>query len=531
MYSKFLFSMLLFASNFASAQQSNAPIDVLQYQFSVRLSDRSDTIEGEAVIRLKVIKGTPSVTFDLTSLQRNGKGMRVLSVTGNNKYIHQNDQLTISDGALIPGNIREYTIRYEGIPADGLIIGKNKFGKRVFFADHWPDRARNWLPCVDHPADKAMVAFSITAPEHYQVVANGVQKEESSLENAMKITRYEESTPLPTKVMVIGVADFAVQYAGDVASIPVYSWIYPEEKKNGFFDYAQAVEILPFFINRVGPYGYRKLANVQSKTRFGGLENANAIFYHENSITGNRTSTSLLAHEIAHQWFGNMVTEKEWAHVWLSEGFATYLTICFMEETYGKDTAQYMLREDRDQIIDFARKDDRTVVDSSVKDYMRLLNVNSYQKGGWILHMLRNETGDTTFWKILQAFYATYKGKNADSEDLIRIANETSGKDLTAFFRQWLYQPGLPSMQIHWKFDKEKNQASVHIKQEQAALFSFPLELEFHSPETMQSYKKCFTIDQREETFSVDLPFQPSQLKADPDLKLLFHCLIKGNNP
>ena len=146
--------------------------------------------------------------------------------------------------------------------------------------------------------------------------------------------------------MVIGVADFAVNLAGMIDNcIPVYSWVFPEDRDKGFYDYAQAMEILPFFIKNVGPYGYKKLANVQSKTTFGGLENANTIFYHENSIDGTRKSETLLAHEIAHQWFGNMATEKSFAHLWLSEGFATYMTILYMENKYGADTATRCLKK------------------------------------------------------------------------------------------------------------------------------------------------------------------------------------------
>src|SRR6266700_4268795 len=199
--------------------------------------------------------------------------------------------------------------------------------------------------------------------------------------------------------MVIGAAGFAVQYSGTINGTPVYSWVYPENKEKGFYDYAQAVDILPFYIKHVGPYAYEKLANVQSKTIFGGMENAGAIFYSENTVTGTRVSESLLAHEIAHQWFGDMATETDWSHLLLSEGFATYMTILYFENKYGPDTARSMRTEDRNQVIEFAKKYKKPVVDSSVTNYMELLNANSYQKGGWILHMLRMEAGDSAFWK------------------------------------------------------------------------------------------------------------------------------------
>ena len=165
--------------------------------------------------------------------------------------------------------------------------------------------------------------------------------------------------------MVIGVADFAVNLSGVVDNcIPVYSWVYPEDRDKGFYDFALTAEMLSYFIKNVGPYGYKKLANVQSKTMFGGLENANAIFYNENYVTGTRNYEETFAHEIAHQWFGNMATEKSFAHLWLSEGFATYMTILYFENKYGTDTAINMLKEDRSQVIAFSKESNKAIVDT-----------------------------------------------------------------------------------------------------------------------------------------------------------------------
>ena len=265
---------------------------------------------------------------------------------------------------------------------------------------------------MDHPSDKASVDFIVTAPDHYQVVSNGLQTEETNLPNHFKITHYTETVPLATKVMVIGVADFAVNLSGNVDCIPVYSWVYPENKDKGFYDYALADNILPFFIKNVGPYAYKKLANVQSKTRFGGMENASAIFYFENSVVGDRKVEALLTHEIAHQWFGNSATEKNWQHIWLSEGFATYMTHLYLENKYGLDTLLKRMKTDRNDVIEFSKKKNTPVVDTTItKNFMELLNTNSYQKGGWILHMLRRKLGDEIFWKGIKKYYADYAGR------------------------------------------------------------------------------------------------------------------------
>jgi aminopeptidase N len=418
-------------------------------------------------------------------------------------------------------------ITYEGIPADGLVITKNKYGHRVFFADNWPNRAHNWLPCVDHPADKASLDFIVTAPAHYQVIANGVKLEDTTYNNQLRRTHYTETTPLSTKIMVIGVAEFAIQQSGTVNNIPISSWVYPEEKDKGFYDYALAVDILPWFIKNVGPYAFKKLANVESTTIFGGMENASAIFYSdETSITGTRKSESLLTHEIAHQWFGDMATEADWSHLWLSEGFATYMTILYFEQKHGLDTAKQMLIKNRNMVIDFAKKKLRPVVDSSVINYMELLNANSYQKGGWVLHMLRRQLGDELFWKGIQTYYNRYSGKNAVTGDLCKAMEDVSGKSLQSFFQQWLFRAGQPKLDITWKYNTAKKEVNITVIQQQGELYQFPLELLIGNNEIKQ-----MAISNRETSVTFPATAKPAAIIVDPNINLLYEGSIKEAKP
>lgn len=522
---KLPFLFLVVISICSYAQKPDASIDVLHYTFNVTLNDTTDVIEGHALIAFKVLKPVKSIVLDLISLGDNKKGMAVSSVLDGQplSFQHSNNNLKISFNTLLPVGVeKEIEVFYKGIPKEGLIIGNNKFSHRGFFADHWPDRARNWLPCVDHLADKAMVDFIITAPDHYQVIANGIQVEESTLGNHQKLTHFKETVPLPTKVMVIGVADFAVQLAGTVDCIPVQSWVYPESKGDGFEDYSDAVKILPFYINNIGPYGYKKLANVQSKTTYGGLENASAIFYYENSVTGTHVSESLMAHEIAHQWFGNMATEKEWAHVWLSEGFATYMTNLYMESQYGRDTLVAMLKKQRAETIAFSKKSSRPIVDSSITNLMQLLNTNSYQKGGWILHMLRVQLGDSTFWKGIRTYYERFAGKNASTEDLQKAFEDVSGKPLGYYFKQWLYTPGHPLLDISFTYDAEKKMASFTILQKQPTPFIFPLELQIVGGTDDGTLTKSLQVKEKETHFNLPMSEAPLKIVVDPNVKLLF---------
>jgi aminopeptidase N len=506
---------------FSVVAQSSS-IDVLHYQYNIELTDESDTIKGKAIIRFKMLQPGKTVFFDLASAKRRGKGMQVTGVYEKQTklvYTHVNNKLQISFSDTCGSTNKEIMVHYAGVPADGLIIGKNKYGDRTFFSDNWPNRAHQWIPCHDVPNDKASVEFIVTAPNHYQVISNGIQAEETDLDKSRKKTHWKEVIPIPTKVIAIGAARFAVkQYSDSSHCVPVTAWVYPQDKDKGFYDYAIAKNILQFFSDYIGPYAFQKLANVQSKTIFGGMENASAIFYDELLVTGNRQSEALIAHEIAHQWFGNMATEKSFAHLWLSEGFATYLAHIYMNQQYGQDTFMKRLQNDRMDIIAFSKRWNRPVVDS-VSALMDLLNANSYEKGSWVLHMLRQEVGDSLFRKIVQTYYQQYKGSNADTWDFKRVAESVWGEDLEAFINQWLFQPYLPKLQVSWK--QRGNEITISVLQKQSVVFNFPLQMGIIAEGSNTKLEKL-VITKREETFKIPISSKAKQVLLDPLVNLLF---------
>jgi aminopeptidase N len=502
----------------ASGQHNNA--DVQHYNISLTLHDGTDKVNAVTSVTVRFLQDVNSLHLDLVGRSTNDTGMLISAVTeGKKRLAFRQDRggvyLTLRAKK---GESHTYTIAYAGIPADGLIISRNKFGKRTFFTDNWPNRAHHWLPSVDHPADKAAVDFNIVAPDHYTVVANGVKTEETQLPGRLKRTRYTEKVPLPTKVIAVGVADFAVHHSADVQGIPVYSYVFPENKEKGFQDYATAGEILAFFIDKLGPYPYKKLANIQSKTIYGGMENASAIFYAEESV-GSRHIEELLAHEIAHQWFGDGITETSWEHVWLSEGFATYMTHLYMENKYGSDTLMAALETDRRKVISFSTHRHTPVVDTSARyDYTQLLNANSYQKGGWVLHMLRRQVGDTTFWKGIRTYFAAYNGRNANTSDFKTIMEAASGEDLTIFFQQWLYTPQLPQLVVDRVTGKDGQSTVFTIRQLQQPFFTFPLEYTVDGDTTIHK------IMIRDGATPVTVPGvnDTVHIRLDPHVNLLF---------
>jgi len=514
----FLVYTLTFLLNSTFFCQINQ-IDVKEYRFNIHVTDAHDSIFIQETVEFLWLDKTKTPCLNLTSVKKNGKGMKINKIEKGGKkieFIHKMDTIYLT-GLTYSEELFELEINYSGIPVDGLVIGKNKYGNRTFFGDNWPTRAQNWMACNDHLSDKAKVYFSVTAPSHYQVIANGIHQSTISISEAEKSWNYYSDIELPTKVMVIGIADFSVKWN---EKHYVSSWVYPENEKGGFYDFDLAPAILDFFNDYIAPYPFSTLANVQSTTRFGGMENAGCIFYDENAINGTRSSEALIAHEIAHQWFGNSATESHWPHLWLSEGFATYLTLIYQEKVKGNKFFKQELEQDRKQIIAFAMSYPNPVIDSIQRDLMKLLNANSYQKGSWILHMLRKKVGDKTFQTILQTYYSNYKFSNASSADFERVAEQASGMELTAFFNQWLRKPGIPQLSVRLSI-KKKNITGLIIQLQNYEVYEFPLQLKINFIDG-SSELETIQVSEKVTQFKKSYSKKISSFVLDPNVELLF---------
>ncbi len=519
----FLLAFLFVAGN---AHAQSTTIDVEHYAFHLELSDDDNTIKGRTEVTVRFTQpDVRAFSLDLIG-DGDGQGMTVASVTRDKESVpfsQANNQVNIELPAPAAANtVQTYSISYQGTPEDGLIIAKNKYGERTFFGDNWPNRARHWLPTNDHPSDKATVEFIVTAPEHYQVIGNGVMLEESDLLDGTRRTHWRTDIPIPTKVTVIGAAQFAVQHAGEFKDIPIQHWVYPQDREAGFHDFGVTNPIMAFFEGNIGPYAYEKLANVQSKARYGGMENASNIFYSEKAISGTRANEGLVAHEIAHQWFGNSATEADWQHIWLSEGFATYFTQLYMEHTYGRERLVSGMQNARKSVLAFyERAPNAPLVNPDITDPNRHLNANSYQKGGWVLHMLRHRIGDEAFWKGIKTYYATYRDGNATSEQLQKEMEQASGQDLDSFFKQWLYQAGQPKLEGTWSFDRSKKQVVLTLAQtQQTPQFNTPLDIALIMAD---GTKKIETIEleRQKNTYTLASNEAPASVELDPETWLL----------
>jgi aminopeptidase N len=273
-----------------------------------------------------------------------------------------------------------------------------------------------------------------------------------------------------------------------------------------------------------GPYPYEKLAHLQSSTRFGGMENASAIFYSDRAFRNNGVSYGLLAHETAHQWFGDAVTEREWSHAWLSEGFATYLAALYTHKSRGDSAFRVQMRGTRETVLNAPVVANRPVIDTIETSLMALLNANSYQKGGWVLHMLRDEVGDSAFFQGVRTYQARHRHSTALSDDL-RVAIEAyARKDLKPFFAQWLTRPGYPELQVAWKHDAAKGQLIATIAQGgRFGNFAFPLTVEYTGTDGVTKRARVQVPAQAsgEVVVATGVRAAPTRVRFDPDVQLL----------
>lgn len=525
---------LAFIPALADRYPKNPKVDVLHYSFRIELSDGADEIKCKEDIEVRFAdSGVSALRFDLVNISdaSGGKGMKVSQVIADGRtlsFTHENNELIFS---LPTASIRQqkttYTIIYSGVPATGLRIADNKYGDRTFFSDNWPDKGRNWLCLVDHPSDKATCEFIVTAPSHYQVVSNGLKVEESFISGDMKLTHWKQSVPIAPWLYVLGAARFAIQYVDTFDHKSIETWVYYQDRNNGFYDFAEPTkDVLEFYSAMIGPFVYEKLANIQSNSVSGGMEAASAILYSENSVVGDRNERwrTVVIHEIAHQWFGNAVTEYDWDDVWLSEGFATYFTLLFIEHQYGKEAFAKGLAGSRKTVLDFeARNPNYRIVHDNLSDMSKVTSSHTYQKGSWVLHMLRGMMGNDKFWKGIRAYYGKYMNGNASTTDFMQEMEQASGLDLKIFFDQWLYKGGIPKLEGTWKFNSNKKQIEILLNQVQSGvnLFHMPLQIGVYPTSGAAPVFKTVQIGEKQNTFIVPWDSPPAEVRLDPDVWVL----------
>ena len=462
--------------------QETAPAFVpVHYDIDMDLPESGATIKADVTIDLVRRGRVDSVTLDLLKLHV----QRVEVDRRPTRFARTDSTIVVH----VPPSARDTVqvrVVYGGAPSDGLIASQDSAGRWTYFGDNWPNRARYWIAGIDRPDAKATVTWTVTAPVSKTIVANGVEIEKRVLGTAQHqrvLSRWRESKPIPLYLMVIAAAplvkfdlgETACGHAETTRCVQQSVYVAPEQQKVVPGAFAKAGDIVEFYARLIAPFPYEKLAHLQSRTRFGGMENASAIFYADAPFHRTGLREGIIAHETAHQWFGDAVTERTWPHLWLSEGFATYLAALYTQHAHG-DSAflNEMLRLRGEILNDTGSVTKRPVIDTIETNLLDLLNTNSYQKGGFVLHMLRSQLGDSAFFRALRDYYVAHKDGNALSDDLRLALERVSGKDLRGFFDEWLRRPGYPEIEVSAE-DDATGMVAVVKQHDRFGFFEFPL--------------------------------------------------------
>ena len=507
-------------------------VDVLDYAITLDLPDRGSAIDGRAVLSIRRSAPVDTLLLDLVSLRVDSVLVDGQPVT----FARTDSVIRIPIGRVV-GDSFSVVVRYGGEPKDGFIIRTDSAGRWTGFGDNWPNRARNWIPGIDHPSDKATVTWTVRAPSERTVVANGELVEVSPIGAraggpARTLTRWREGRPIPLYLMVIAAAPLVYYDLGrDGCGVGEFDgcvrqsvYVYPELRDYLPGPFANAPGILRLFSELVGPFPYEKLAHLQSSTRYGGMENAGAIFYSDGAFRRRSLRPGLIAHETAHQWFGDAVTEREWSHVWLSEGFATYFEKLWVERFAGDSAFRAEMRGIREQIVKAPEVASRPVIDTAQTDLMKLLNTNSYQKGGWTLHMLRALVGDSAFFRGLRSYYLANRHSTALTDDLRRAVEASSGRALGWFFDQWLRRPGYAEVTTSWRYDATQRRIVATIGQgSRFGAYRFPLTVAMTDASGLERRATINVPASASATLVVplDVDAAPRAVSFDPDVRVL----------
>jgi aminopeptidase N len=516
----------------ADTYPRQSAVDALHYRFAIELDESALRVVGETTATFRIVAPAQAIEMDLVTAS-GGKGMVVERVTERGapiEFTHAANRLRVAiPPGVRPGDEVTYTIAYGGVPADGLQVLTNMHGERVLFSEGWPNRARHWLPTIDHPYDKATAEMIVTAPAQWQVVSNGLLVEEVDLDRNRRRTHWRQSVPIASWLFAIGVARFDAHHAGTIEGVPLQTWSFPQDRSaaRGLFEETSR-RAVSFFSDRVGPYPYEKLANVQASGFGGGMENATVVFYGEKGVAAGRGP---VVHEIAHQWFGNSVTERDWDDVWLSEGFATYFALLYREHFDGRDAFVDALKRSRGSILQAEKKlPDTPVIHRNLDDMERVLNNFVYEKGGWVLHMLRAEVGTESFWQGIREYYRRFRDRNASTDDLRQVMEQVSGKDLRWFFSQWLTRGGTPRIEATWHYDAAQKAIELTARQTQAGEpYRLDLEVGLESP----SGARVETLRLHGPSTTVRIPSDASATAVvlDPGTWLLADAIVLPKAP
>ena len=503
-------------------------IDVHHIQLNLSFDIPKKRVFGKAILTFSPINGGTrvvefdSVELEIQSVQSNGRRLP-FEVTDEKIRVRFPNALSTKKNTSI-------TITYEGSPRRGLyFIGPDKAypEKPIQIWSQGEDEDnRYWFPCYDYPNDKATSEVIVMIPEKYFALSNGrLLETRHDPKRRTKTYHYYQSVPHVSYLITLVIGEF-VEVKDSCNGIPVHYYVHPSRKEEAQRSFGNTPKMIEFFSQRIGvKYPYERYSQIcVSDFLFGGMENTTAttqtdLTLHDERAHLDFSSDPLVAHELAHQWWGDLLTCKDWSHGWLNEGFATYFEALWKEHHEGREEflynlyqkAQNYFREDRERYR-------RSIVTKVYHEPIDLFDTHLYEKGSLVLHMLRFYLGDELFFKSLNHYCVTHRGKSVETSDLMKAVEEATGRNVERFFDQWVFKGGHPDFKVHAEWDEKMKSERLTVQQTQTTDETTPI---FHTPVdveiTTSKGKKIhrIEIEEKEQVFYFPLPEKPLMVRFD----------------
>jgi len=495
-------------------------IDIYKYDLTFDLYPEKKMFVANAILTGKVLDSTIQ-SIDLNFYDN----FQINKITLNDAVTeYENDETRLSipfgpfDGAEF-----KIEVQYEGTPKkaglEGFVFGKRN-GTSLVYNLSEPNCASSWFPCNDIPFDKTLLDISITNDTDMVSVSNGLLVDTST--NGDRRT-YHWRTKYPISTYLVAIYSSDYEYFSDeyisldgMDTMSVEYYVLPDKLEKAKIDFSTHVKMLEVFSQMFGEYPFlkEKYGVAEFLWYAGAMEHQTITGVSSNMIGGKKFFEDTFVHELAHQWWGNAVGPKSWKDIWLNEGFATYSEALYFEALSGKEALQSTM------ISKYSSNFSGSLAEPGPFLFTRTM----YDKGAWVLHMLRWEVGDSSFFNILRKYYETYKFSNASISDFKSISEEVSGRNLDKFFDQWVYSKGQIDLEYKTEIIKSEKDYLVRIQlvqiQEEYEEYQFPLEVKIIFKDSTEKSVR-YNIASRESVLEIPSTGYPESIELDPDNWLL----------
>lgn len=511
-------------------------VDITHLALEITPDFTARTLSGRMSMSLTPIaQALPTLALDAVDLR-----LESVTVEGATLSSWQNtdEQLMLNfTPPATPGVALTVRVSYHAQPELGLLFRTPEMGYPAEDTQVWsqgePEHHRHWFPCYDYPNERFTSEVTCHVPAGMEVISNGSLVSKAPGPDQLVTWHWRQDQPHVNYLVALA-AGYFHRVEGKVGQLPLAVLVPPSEQAQAALAYRDTEEIMTFYQQEIGvPFPWDKYYQVYCHDFLaGGMENTSCTFNAAGLLfpaaTGRLdTLHRLNAHEMAHQWFGDLLTCRDWSHLWLNEGFASYYTVLYEGQKNGPDGMVISLRKEAQRVIE--ANDSRPIVWRDYGEPMEQFDTRAYPRGAWVLHMLRSQLGREIYQQGIQRYVERNRGQIVITEDLQKVLEEVSGRSLDQFFDQWVHHGGVPELKTSYRWDQPQKLLKLTVKQTQKVdykvlLFRLPIPVRVQlrgEKDAVETQNFALTLSKAEEEFTFPLPAEPQMVRFDPDCTVL----------